>query len=75
MTGMVSLEGLDLSSNRLGEIPRQLCAFPSLRYLALADNQLTYIREEMPIASLSSLTTLVSSAPLHLRFLPEGANA
>jgi hypothetical protein len=46
-----------------------------LRYLALADNQLTYIREEMPIASLSSLTTLVRSAPLHLRFLPKGANA
>jgi Leucine-rich repeat (LRR) protein len=62
-TGMVSLEGLDLSSNKLGEIPRQLCALLSLRYLALADNQLTYIREEMPISSLSSLTALVRAPP------------
>lgn len=50
---------LDLSFNRLGEIPPHICALSSLHELYLANNKLTYIREEnFPLSNLRELRVL-----------------
>ncbi len=66
--GLSKLLLLDISSNSLGEIPPQLCSLVSLKRLSLAHNELTYIREELPLSRLSNLTTLVLALSLLLVF-------
>jgi len=50
---------LDLSANKFGEIPPQICTLTTLQELYLAGNKLTYIREEnFPFSKLSNLRVL-----------------
>lgn len=73
LVALTRLHSLDLSNNKFGEIPPQLCCLTSLKELQMQNNRLTYVREELPLHNMKELVVLDLSHNMLRKFGPRAA--